>query len=97
MARSRVELFEQIRRGQRAEGSSIRELAGRHHVHRRAVRQALAGAVPPPRKAYPRRHVKWQLRHDDDLFRSDSQADSAGSILVTRSTKKRHVGPASLG
>jgi transposase len=56
MARSRVELFEQIRRGQRAEGSSIRELAGRHHVHRRTVRQALAGAVPPPRKAYPRRH-----------------------------------------
>jgi hypothetical protein len=53
MARSRVELFEQIGRGQRAEGSSIRELAGRHHVHRRTVRQALAGAVPPPRKAYP--------------------------------------------
>jgi transposase len=55
MARSRVELFEQIRRGQRAEGSSIRELAGWHHVHRRTVRQALAGAVPPSRKAYPRR------------------------------------------
>ena len=55
MARSRVELFEQIRRDQRAGGSSIRELADRHHVHRRTVRQALASAVPPPRKAYPRR------------------------------------------
>ncbi len=55
MARSRVELFEQIRRDQRAGGSSIRELAGRHHVHRRTVRQALASAVPPPRKAYPQR------------------------------------------
>jgi transposase len=55
MARSRVELFEQIRRDWRAGGSSIRELAVRHHVHRRTVRQALASAVPPPRKAYPRR------------------------------------------
>jgi transposase len=55
MARSRVELFEQIRRDWRAGGSSIRELAARHRVHRRTVRQALASAVPPPRKAYPPR------------------------------------------
>jgi transposase len=55
MARSRVELFEQIRRDWRARGSSIRELAVRHHVHRRTVRQALASAVPPPRQAYPPR------------------------------------------
>jgi transposase len=55
MARSRVELFEQIRRDWRASGSSIRELAVRHHVHRRTVRQALARAVPPPRKTYPQR------------------------------------------
>jgi Glucose-6-phosphate dehydrogenase, C-terminal domain len=55
MARSRVELFEQIRRDWRAGGSSIRELAVQHHVHRRTVRQALASAVPPSRKAYPPR------------------------------------------
>jgi transposase len=55
MARSRVELFEQIRRDRRVEELSIRELADRHHVHRRTVREALANAVPPPRKAYPRR------------------------------------------
>src|SRR5215472_3841644 len=55
MARSRVELFEQIRPDWRGGGSSIRELAVRHHVHRRTVRQALASAVPPPRKAYPQR------------------------------------------
>ena len=55
MARSRVELFEQIRKDRRAEGSSIRELADRHGVHRRTVRQALASAVPPPRKEYPPR------------------------------------------
>ena len=55
MARSRVELFEQIRRDRRVEELSIRELADRHRVHRRTVRQALASAVPPPRKAYARR------------------------------------------
>ncbi len=47
---SRVELFEQIRRDREREGLSIRELACRHGVHRRAVRQALAAALPPPRK-----------------------------------------------
>lgn len=50
--RSRVELFEQIRRDRRGEQFSIRELAERHGVHRRTVRQALASALPPPRKAY---------------------------------------------
>jgi transposase len=55
MARSRVELFEQIRRDRRVEKLSIRELADRHQVHRRTVRQALDNAVPPPRKSYPRR------------------------------------------
>lgn len=52
--RSRVELFEKIRRDRR-EGLSIRELADRHGTHRRTVRQALADAVPPPRRAYPAR------------------------------------------
>jgi len=47
---SRVELFEQIRRDRDQEGLSIRELAERHGVHRRTVRQALAAALPPPRK-----------------------------------------------
>ncbi len=49
---SRVELFEEIRRDRRVEALSIRELAERHKVHRRAVRQALASALPPPRKPY---------------------------------------------
>jgi transposase len=55
VARSRVELFEQIRKDRRVEGASIRELAGRHRVHRRTVRQALDSAVPLPRKPYPQR------------------------------------------
>ena len=48
---SRVEQFEQIRRDHAREGLSIRELAKRHGVHRRAVRQALASAIPPPKRA----------------------------------------------
>jgi len=53
--RCRAELFEAIRRDHRREGLSIRELAARHEVHRRTVRQALEDAVPPPRKQYPPR------------------------------------------
>lgn len=46
-----MEQFEAIRRDFAREGLSIRALAGRHGVHRRAVRQALAGPVPPPKRA----------------------------------------------
>ena len=48
--RSRVELFESIRRDSRLEGLGIRALARKHRVHRRTVRQALSSAVPPERK-----------------------------------------------
>ena len=47
---SRVEQFEQIRRDRDREELSIRELAVRHGVHRRAVRQALVSAVPPAKR-----------------------------------------------
>jgi transposase len=53
--RSRVQVFEEIRRDRRTGGMSIRQLAERHEVHRRTVRQALASALPPPRKQYARR------------------------------------------
>ena len=48
--RSRVELFEQIRRDHDREGLSLHALSRRHHVHRRTVRQALASSLPPARK-----------------------------------------------
>jgi len=48
---SRMELFEQIRRDRDREDLSIRALAERHGVHRRAVRQALASPVPPAKRA----------------------------------------------
>lgn len=43
-------VFTAIRRDARRGGCSIRELASRHRVHRRTVRQALTRATPPERK-----------------------------------------------
>jgi hypothetical protein len=49
--RSRVVLFEQIRRERRLEPDvSVRELARRFGTHRRTVREALKSAVPPQRR-----------------------------------------------
>jgi hypothetical protein len=55
MARSKVELFEQIRKTHEREGLSVRALAERFGTHRRSVRQALLSAVPPPRRPRPAR------------------------------------------
>lgn len=45
-----MELFETIRRDADRGGLSIRALSEKYEVHRRTVRQALAGATLPPRK-----------------------------------------------
>ena len=50
-----MEQFEQIRRDRDREGLSVRALARRHGVHRRAVRQALASARRRPRARVARR------------------------------------------
>jgi transposase len=53
--RSKVKLFEQIRRARARDPEvSVRELSRRFGVHRRDVRAALASAVPPPRKTSTR-------------------------------------------
>ena len=52
--RSKVSLYEQIRKAHDREGLSIRALSRRFRAHRRDVRQALASAVPPPRKVAAR-------------------------------------------
>ena len=49
-----MEQFERIRRDRRDEGLSIRQLAVKHGVHRRTVRQALRDATPPERKSVER-------------------------------------------
>ena len=53
--RSKVELFEKIRRARRVEPDvSLRELSRRFETHRRTVREAVASAVPAPRKRVER-------------------------------------------
>ena len=52
--KSKVELFERIRRDRRLDDVSIREMARRHNVHRRTVRDVLASAIPTPRKTVER-------------------------------------------
>jgi transposase len=47
---SKVEVFEQIRLAHRDDRLSIRALAVRFGVHRRAVREALQSAIPPESK-----------------------------------------------
>lgn len=55
-------LFAAIRRDAQ-DTQSIRALAARHRVHRRTIRQALAGPVPPPRKTPQRTSALEQLHH----------------------------------
>jgi transposase len=73
---SRVELFEAIRRDAHREEMSIRGLADRHGVHRRTVRQALASAVPPPRKTPVRAAPKLDPAKPliDGMLRADVDA-----------------------
>jgi ActR/RegA family two-component response regulator len=51
--RTKVELFEQIRREYEFGVGTIRAVAQKLGVHRRMVRQALASAEPPARKRVP--------------------------------------------
>lgn len=84
--RSKVVLFEQIRRNSRMDGLSVRALAKRHAVHRRTVRQALTSAVPPTpaRRVWQKTKVTAFTGAIDEMLRADLSAPRRQRHTVVR-------------
>ena len=71
-----MELFEQIQREYEHGVGSIKGVARKFRVHRRMVREAVANAVPPPRKTAPRERPKLgpAAGFIDEILQGDRKA-----------------------
>src|SRR6266700_5003230 len=74
--RAKVELFEEIRREYEFGVGTIAGVARKVKVHRRMVREAIASALPQPRKKTERPHPKLQaaIPFIDEILQGDRQA-----------------------
>ncbi|MDQ1471554.1 MAG: hypothetical protein QOJ99_3034 [Bryobacterales bacterium] len=74
--RSKVELFEQIRREYEFGIGTIAGVAKKLKVHRRMVREAISSALPVPRKKVERRHWKMDaaIPFIDGILETDKKA-----------------------
>jgi hypothetical protein len=84
-----VELFEQIRREYEHGVGTIKGVARQFGVHRRLVRDAIASAVPPRRKAAPQRRPRLgaAVAFIDEILQADRKAPR----------KQRHTATPDLG
>ena len=74
--RSKVELFEEIRREYEFGIGTVRGVAHKLGVHRRMVRQALKDARPPTRKRAQRRRpvIEYVIPFIESILEGDRQA-----------------------
>jgi hypothetical protein len=89
-----VELFAAIRRDERVEGLSIRQLAEQHKVHRRTVRQALdiEAGKQPAAGFVPQTHAPGAEAEVDyaDPRRDTSAEERPGATAAARTWNERY-------
>jgi hypothetical protein len=81
-------LFEQLRREYEFGIGTIAGIAAKFGVHRRMVRQAIAGALPPPHRyparAKPKLHISMRPFH----LRSNSALSRMAGIRASQPRKR---------